>query len=69
MQPPNVKTSLREEHNNFTYHVAAYRSLSRDEMLQAIGYYLSRLSRARKRRPMRDGSVTIVTLHGALTGF
>lgn len=65
MRPPNVRTTMRDETNNFLYHVIAYRQLDRTEMLQAIAIYQSQPKVRRNKRPPQNGSVTIVTIHGA----
>ncbi len=65
MKMPDVVTSIRDEANNYTYNVLAYRTLSRQEMLQAISHFKSQPKMRRKKRPLRNGSVTIVTIHGA----
>jgi hypothetical protein len=68
MQMPNVRTSIRDEVNRFSYHVVAYRKVTQAEMLQAIACFHAE-RRRRKKLPPRNGSVTIVTIHGASPGL
>jgi hypothetical protein len=65
MQMPDVHSSMKDEANNFVYHVLAFRKLDRLEMLQAISMYRSQPKVRRRRRPPQNGSVTIFTIHGA----
>lgn len=65
MQSPNVRTSMRDEANRFTYHVLAYRQLSRSEMLHAIAMYRLQPSIRKKKRAPQNGAVTILSLYGA----
>jgi len=69
MQMPNVRRSLKDEANNVTYHVLAYRQLSRMEVLQSIAQYKQQSAVRRRKRPLKNGSVTIVTIHGATPGL
>ncbi len=69
MQTPDVRTSMKDEANNFVYHVLAYRKLDHREMLQAIAQYRSQPKVRRRKRPPYDGSVTIITIHGATPGL
>lgn len=65
MQMPAIRSSMKDEANNFVYHVLAYRKLDRREMLQAIAMYRSQPKVRRRNRPPQNGSVTILTIHGA----
>jgi hypothetical protein len=61
MEGPQVENKLKDEASGVTYSVLAYRRLSQDEIVQSIGFYLSR---ARK-KPKRGSVVTIVSIVGA----
>lgn len=64
MLAANVVSSLRDEANKTTYHVYAYRPLSRGEVLACVRYYYSQLPK-RKRKPLRNAELRIETLIGA----
>lgn len=61
MQQPDVRTSLHDPNTEVTYHVIAYRTLSRQELLQSVATYLSKNKR---KRPKPGSSVTIITIIG-----
>ena len=65
MQAPNVRTTMRDPENDMTYHVLAYRSLTTQEMLQAIAQYHRQPSVRRRKKPLRGKVVTIVSILGA----
>lgn len=48
MQPPNEKYTLKNAESDVTYHVLAYRSLTRAEVVQAIRVYNSQRKRRAK---------------------
>lgn len=62
---PDTRTSMKDEANNFVYHVLAYRKLDKREMLEAVAAYRSQPKVRRRKRPPHNGSVTIFTIHGA----
>jgi len=61
MQQPNIRTSLHDPNTDVTYHVIAYRTLSRHELLQSVAAYLSQKKR---KKPKPGSSVTIITIIG-----
>ena len=65
MQGPTVRNAVVDRANNFTYHILAYRRLSRTEMYQAVAVYRAQPSVRRRKHPPRNGSVTIHTEFGA----
>lgn len=69
MQMPDVRTSVRDEVNRFSYHVVAYRKVTHAEMLHAIACFHAEQRRRRRKFPPRNGSVTIVTIHGVSPGL
>ena len=61
MVMPNVKNTLVDSGSNVTYHVMAYRSLTREEMLLSVRQYWSQA----KKQKLRAGTViTIVSIIG-----
>lgn len=64
MLGPNVVSPLRDENNKTTYYVYAYRALSRSEVVACVRHYYSQLPR-KKRKPLRNAELQIVTLIGA----
>ncbi|WP_119157444.1 hypothetical protein [Caldimonas tepidiphila] len=60
MEMPSVRTSLRDPANEVTYHVDAYRQLTRQELLMAVAMY----QRQVKKKPKRGTAVTIKSLIG-----
>lgn len=64
MLGPNVVSPLRDESNKTTYYVYAYRALSRGEVLACVRHYYAQLPR-KKRKPLRNAELKIVTLIGA----
>lgn len=61
MEPPTIKTTLHDPDRNIDYHVVAYRTLTRAELLDAVRAFM-----VNRRRPkLKPGqSVTIVTIIG-----
>lgn len=66
MQQPNVKSSIRDDENNVTYHVMAYRTLSREELVQCVRMYLSQPAIRRRKTPVKNKEITIITVIGAV---
>lgn len=57
-----------DEEHNMTYHVMAYRTLSREEVIGAIrAYHLQR--KGRRKTPERNKIITIVTVLGCSPGL
>jgi hypothetical protein len=69
MQPPDICNTLRDGTNNMTYHVMAYRKLSEAEVLGSVGSYLARPEIRRRKTPLRNKTVTIITIYGASPGL
>jgi hypothetical protein len=63
MDAPNVCNVIRDEANNVTYQIYAYRELSRDERVLAVPHYLAQPKDRRKK--VRNAVVKIITVHGA----
>jgi hypothetical protein len=61
MDMPDIKHTVRDEENQITYHVMAYRQMSQSEVLFAVRYHASTL----KRKPKRGTTFTILTVIGA----
>lgn len=61
MEQPGVKTTLHDPERGIDFHVIAYRTLSRSELISAVRSFM-----ASKRRPKlkRGQSITIVTIIG-----
>lgn len=69
MQPPDVRTSIKDEENNVTYHVLAYRKLSRAELVQSVRAYHAQPKQRRRKKPLKNAQITIITIHGATPGL
>lgn len=65
MKAPNVQNTYRDDENNMTYHVLAYRKLTRDELLFYVSQYLSQPKIRRRKTPERDKTISISTSVGA----
>lgn len=65
MRMPNVATSIRVEQHNITYRVLAYRPLTRAEMVLSVRQFHAQRKIRRRRTPLRNQTITIVTVHGA----
>ena len=62
MQMPDAKNTIKDEKNDITYEVMAYRKLNRSELVQAVRIYHSlQKRRAKLKRVM---NVTIATTIG-----
>jgi hypothetical protein len=65
MQGPDVRSTLRDDANNMTYHVIAYRALSREELIRCVGQYHAQPSVRRRKTPLRNKVIEIHTIIGA----
>ncbi|MBI4997834.1 MAG: hypothetical protein HZC22_13270 [Rhodocyclales bacterium] len=61
MKQPTARTSMNDPRRGVTYHVVAYRSLTRAEMIDCISAYLSQKNHP---KPKRGQAVTIITSIG-----
>ena len=61
MKGPHIPHEVRDSKRKVKYIVMAYRQLTRDEMLEAVGAYLSQA----KKKPAPRTTVTILTLYGS----
>ena len=62
MQMPNVRTTIEDQNLKITFHVMAYRTLSRDEMILAVRHCMSQKKR---KRPKPGQEITIISTIGA----
>jgi len=62
MNQPNVRSTLFDPNTDVTYHVLAYRSLTRQELLQSVSAYLAQNKR---KKPKPKATITIITVIGA----
>lgn len=60
MTLPNVKTTLTDRKSRVTYHVLAYRTLTRAELMLVVRLYLAQ----KRKRPKPGTSVTILSVIG-----
>lgn len=65
MEMPDIRHTVRDERNRVTYHVMAYRRLTREETLLSVRHFLAQPKVRRRKTPLRNQIVTILTLHGA----
>ena len=61
MQGPNVSNLVRDPKKNVIYDVVAYRTLTRQEMVQQVRLYHMQ---KKKKKPRPGSKVTIVTIIG-----
>ena len=62
MQRPDIRSTIKDEARNITYHIMAYRALSKDEMVIAVRTLLAQP----KRPALVDGqTIVIETLYRA----
>lgn len=61
MKQPDVRTTMTDTGADITYHVIAYRSLTRNEVLGCIRAYLNQ---KRRPKPKRGQEITIFTIIG-----
>jgi len=65
MPMPDVATSIKDERHNVTYCVLAYRSLTQAEMVLSIRQFHAQPKIRRRRTPLKNQTITIITVHGA----
>lgn len=62
MEMPSVRSTIKDPAKDVTYHVMAYRTLSREELVQSVRAYHS----SRRTKKLKKGQViTIMTIIGA----
>ena len=62
IQQPNIKNTIKDDKKDVTYHIMAYRILSKDEMVEAVKMVLSQ----KAAKTVKKGQVvTIITIIGA----
>lgn len=69
MQMPNVKSTMKDPKNKVTYDVLAYRPLSYAELLQSVRAYHAQPKVRRRKAPLKNATITILTIHGASPGL
>jgi hypothetical protein len=69
MQMPNVKSTITDPKNKVTYDVLAYRPLSYAELVQSVRAYHAQPKVRRRRTPLKNAMITIITIHGASPGL
>ena len=62
MDQPHVENVLVDTGRNVTYRVLAYRTLSEDELVQAVRFYLAH--KKGKRPPRKNSTIAIMTIIG-----
>lgn len=65
MQMPNIRNTLRDTKYNVTYHIMAYRQLTYTEKVQSVAAFHSQPKNRRRKTPLRNLTVTILTVFGA----
>jgi hypothetical protein len=65
MIPPDVITTGRDEGNNLTFQIVAYRKLSDDEAIQIVANYL----RGQKGPKLQNQVIKIQTVIGLIPGM
>ena len=56
MKDPAIVSTIKDEQRNITYHVYAYRSLTRDEMITEVKAFINQ----RHRPKLKDGQIVII---------
>jgi hypothetical protein len=69
MEMPRVKNTIRDGTNNVTYHVLAYRSLTKEELLLSVKRFHSQPKIHRRKTPLRNMVITIISILGATPGL
>lgn len=64
MQNPDIKNTLIDREHNMTYHIMAYRKTTYEESIAAIRSYHSQPQFRRRKTPMKNKVITIVTIIG-----
>jgi hypothetical protein len=65
VKKPDIRSTLRDEEHNMTYHVVAYRKLNELEMIETIKMYLAQPKVLRRKSPERNKTVTTHALLGS----
>jgi len=65
MKKPDVRSTLRDEEHNMTYHVVAYRKLNELEMVETVKLYLAQPRILRRKTRERNKTVTTNALLGS----
>lgn len=60
MEQPHVRNVLIDSGSNITYEVMAYRSLTREEIFQAVAVYKSQ----KGKKPKKNATIRIMTIIG-----
>ena len=66
---PNVRNTVADEENNVTYHIMAFRQMSREEMVGTVRQYLSQPGMTRRKNPEKNKIITITTSYGLMPGL
>lgn len=62
MEMPKVRSTLIDSGSNVTYHVLAYRPLTREEMVLSVRHYWAQKKKVRKIKPGTE--ITIISIIG-----
>jgi hypothetical protein len=65
MKKPDIRSTLRDEQHNMTYHVVAFRKLNELEMVETVKLYLAQPRILRRKTPERNKTVTTHALMGS----
>jgi hypothetical protein len=65
MKTPDIRSTLRDEEHNMTYHVVAYRKLNELEMVETVKLYLAQPRILRRKTRERNKTVTTNALLGS----
>jgi len=69
MEMPDVVSEIKDAERNVLYRVLAYRKLSTAELIESVRHYLSQPKVQRRTTRERKKIITIVTIHGASSGW
>jgi len=66
VESTSVRSTMRDEAHNVTYHVMASRPLTRTEVYDAIMRFQAQRKSKRRKSPLRDRTITISTIRGVI---
>jgi hypothetical protein len=69
MQPPNIRSMIRDPKRNVTYCVLACRTLTREELLQSVAACHAQPRVRRRKTRIQNATITIYTIYGSQPGM
>ena len=69
MKAPHVKNTIRFKRENVTFHIMAYRKLTKEEMENSVRLYYQQLGARERKKSQQDETITIQTQFGITEGL